>query len=276
MDLHIGFPDRWPEAGSYALDPNGFLANVVAARRFGQAQAWARAGALRDRSRWQEEVYPWVGIGMAAERLTVPNGFPDPYSNSLVMTAAFLMPPRLAKGAPAEANYATYGVTFGHELTHVLEYHVVDAEGRPNDIWEPSDVKAHDAKQSCVIDQADAFVPAPGLRNRGERQSDENIADLGGIRLAHAALAERLGAAMTVRGPDGRTPEQRFFLRYAQSYCAAQTPERLAAGVAGDPHGPAEFRVNGPLANLPAFARAFGCGAGDTMVRPAAKMCRIW
>ena len=276
MDLHIGFPDRWPDAGGYPLDPNGFLANAVAARRFGQQQAWARAGTLRDRSRWQEEVYPWVGIGMASERLTVPNGFPDPYSNSLVMTAALLMPPRFAKDAAVEANYATYGTVFGHELTHVLEYHVVDAEGRSNDIWQPTDVKAHDERQQCVIDQADAFVPAPGLKNRGKRQLDENIADLGGVRLAHAALAARLGPAMTTRGADGRTPEQRFFLRYAQYYCTAQTPERLAAGVAGDGHGPAEFRVNGPLSNLPAFARAFGCRAGDAMVRPTMKMCRIW
>ncbi len=275
-DLHIGFPDRWPATGNFALDDRRFLANVLAARRFEQQQKWERAGKLRDRSQWQEEVYPWVGIGMASARLVIPNGFPDTYSNSLVMTAAFLMPPRFSAQASPEANFATYGAIFGHELTHVLEDHTDDAEGRPNDLWTAADIKAHDQRQQCVIDQADAFTPAPGLKNPGKRQADENIADLGGVRLAHAALASRLGAAMTVRGTDGRTPEQRFFYRYAQQYCTAQTLERLAAGVARDGHGPVEFRVNGPLSNLPAFASAFGCHVGDGMVRPAEKMCRIW
>ena len=276
MDLHIGFPDRWPATGTFPLHEQDFLGNVLAARRFEQRQKWARAGELRNRAQWQEQVFPWVGRGMASARLVIPNGFPDAYSNALVMTAAFLMPPRFAGGAAPEANFATYGAVFAHELTHVLENHGDGADGRPSELWTPADIAAHDRRRQCVVDQADAFVPASGLTNPGERQVDENVADISGLRLATAALAARLGPVMAVRGADGRTPAQRFFYRYAQQYCTAQTPERLAAGVARDGHGPAEFRVNGPLTNLPAFAEAFGCQAGDAMVRPIGKMCRVW
>lgn len=108
LDLHIGFPDRSPATGDFALDHRRFLANVLAARRFEQRQKWARTGTLRDRSRWQEKVYPWVGTGVPSVRLVLP----DSYSNALVMTAAFLMPPRFMAQASPEANSATYGAVF--------------------------------------------------------------------------------------------------------------------------------------------------------------------
>jgi predicted metalloendopeptidase len=108
-DLKIGFPDHWPEVGSYPLADSTFLANVLAARTFEQRRAWSRAGRERSRTNWEMIVSPWVGDGMAAARLVVPNGYPDALSNSLIMTAAYLGPPRFDADAAPELNFATFG-----------------------------------------------------------------------------------------------------------------------------------------------------------------------
>jgi putative endopeptidase len=268
LDLHIGFPDRWPATGRYALT-SSFLENVEAARRFEQQQKWKRTQERRDRASWQEKVYPWVGDGMASARLVLPNGFPDAYSNSLVMTAAMLMPPQFATDAPEEFNYGTFGTVVAHELVHVLELHMFGTDGRPAELWSADDTQRHDARMKCVVSQATAFVPGPGLHNPGDRQADENVADLAGVRLAYEALAA--GPRETTR-----RESQTFFYAYAQRQCLAQTPAELARSIDDDSHGPAEYRVNGPLANLPAFAEAFRCPSDAPMASPEAALCRVW
>ena len=224
-------------------------------------------------------VYPWVGAGMAAARLVVPNGFPDPNSNSLIMTAAFLTPPNFDAAAPIESNYATFGMPFAHEFVHIAEYHQFDAAGHERDIWSPADIAAWEKRRQCVIGEAEADQSAPAAeRTRASDYHDysENVADLGGLRLAYEALAAKLGAKLNQPDARGITPAQRFFYKYAQHWCTAATPEDLQKRAGDDPHALPAYRTNVPLSNLSAFGEAFGCKPGSPMRLPDAKICRMW
>jgi predicted metalloendopeptidase len=221
-------------------------------------------------------VYPNEAEGMAAARLTIPNGFPDLPSNSIILTAAELEPPVFDLAAPREVQYGMFGALVGHEIGHVLDEYQFDADGVMRDIWSPRDVEARTARRACVVAQADRFVVSGAAHVNGARTVEENVADLGGVEFAYAALAGELGDQLSRAGRDGFTPAQRFFIAYAQYYCVAQTPAAAEADLRTDPHAPARFRVDGPLANLPEFAAAFGCRAGARMVRPAADRCVVW
>jgi putative endopeptidase len=278
-DLKIGFPDRWPAVGHFPLDRRHFLRNVLNARMFEARRAWRRVDQPRSRRDWDMIVYPWVGAGMAAARLVVPNGFPDANSNSLIMTAAFLTPPDFDSAAPIESNYATFGAPFAHEFVHIAEYHQFDAAGHERDIWSPADIAAWEKRRQCVIGEAQADQSTPAAkRTRASSYSDysENVADLGGLRLAYEALAAKLGAKLNQPDARGMTPAQRFFYKYAQHWCTAATPEDLQKRAGDDPHALPAYRTNVPLSNLPAFGEAFGCKAGSPMRLPDAKICRMW
>lgn len=275
-DLKIGFPDRWPDVGTYPIRRTGFLANVLEARRFEARRAWHRAVESRSRTDWNMQVSPWVGTGMASARLVVPNGFPDAYTNSLIMTAAFLTPPRFAASAPLEVNYASFGDVFAHEFVHIAETHEFDANGRGRELWSPADIAVVKAAHQCVVDQADAAPRSAGAPANGASTVDENVADLGGLRLAWAALATRLGPRLQQPDAAGMTPAKRFFYKFAQTYCTAATPDVLQKRAEDDPHGLPSYRVNGPLSNLTAFAETFGCRAGAPMRRTPEAICRVW
>jgi endothelin-converting enzyme/putative endopeptidase len=276
-DLKIGFPDQWPAVGSYPLGQSTFLANVLAARSFEQRREWGRAGQERSRTNWEMIVSPWVGDGMAAARLVVPNGYPDALSNSLIMTAAYLAPPRFDADAAPELNFATFGSVFAHEFVHVAETHMFGADGSDRELWSEDDIKAEEKQGQCVVDQANAHEPLPGVKMKGDHQYGENVADTGGLRLAFEALEARLGAERLYRqDASGSSPAQRFFYRFAQNRCAAQTEDYLRKSVEADGHAPPAYRVNSPLSNLPGFGRAFSCKANARMVRPAAQQCRVW
>lgn len=275
-DLKIGYPDKWPATGDFPVRSDAFLANVLASRRFEQSREWQRAGKSRSRLDWEFKVDPWIGEGMAAARLAQPNGFPDAFTNSLLMTAAFLLPPRFDPKAPLEVIYGTYGSVFGHELVHVAQTYEFDAQGRMAALWSSVDVAAAERAGQCLIREADQFAQDQGLKIDALRQSDENMADFGGARLAYLALAERIGPSVNRPDVKGMTPAKRFFYAYAQSWCVAETDENRRNGAANDGHGPTEFRVNGVLSNMPEFASAFGCAAGSPMTRPTGQQCIVW
>ena len=275
-DLKIGFPDHWPEVGKFPLSRSDFLANALAARRYEEKRAWRRANEARSRENWDMLVFPWVGIGMAAARLSVPNAYPDPNTNSMIMTAAFLNLPRFDKDAPLEINYGGFGAVFAHEFVHIAETHEYGSLGQQQELWSAADMASANKRHQCVIDQADASPAPAGSQVSGETNLSENVADLGGLRLAYNALAARLGTSLGRPDATGMTPARRFFYKYAQTYCTAATPATLSQLVADDPHGLPSYRVNGPLSNLPAFGEAFGCKAGTPMRRDSDKVCRMW
>jgi putative endopeptidase len=276
-DLKIGFPDHWPEVGNYPLSESHFFANVLAAWSYEQRRAWARVGTPHERTNWDMIVSPWVGDGMAAARLVIPNGFPDALSNSIIMTAAFLTPPRFDGNAAPELNYATFGSVFAHEFVHAAETASYGADGREQELWSEADNKAEEKQGQCVVQQANAYEALPGVKMKGEHQYGENVADYGGLRLAFEALKSRLGEEKLYRvDASGTSPAQRFFYRFAQYRCTAQTEDFARKSLESDGHAPASFRVNGPLTNLPGFYRAFNCKPKDRMVRPEAEQCRVW
>jgi putative endopeptidase len=275
-DLKMGFPDQWPAVGHFPIRRDDFLENVLSARRYEEQRAWRRANEPRSRKNWDMLVAPWVGTGMAAARLTTPNAFPDPDTNSMIMTAAFLNAPRFDAAASMEANYGIFGAVFAHEFVHIAEEHEYDAIGRQREIWSAADIESANKQHQCVIDQADASPAPAGSHVSGQMNYSENLADLGAVRLAYNALAIKLGARLNQADATGMTPAKRFFYRYAQYYCTAATPETLKQLVADDVHGLPSYRVNGPLSNLPAFGETFGCQAGAPMRRSADKICRVW
>jgi endothelin-converting enzyme/putative endopeptidase len=166
----------------------------------------------------------------------------------------------------------------GHELTHGFddEGRQFDADGNLRDWWSAPVAAEFEKRASCVEHQFDAYVAVDDLHIKGKLTLGENIADLGGVKLAFATLERAEKAAPETPSDGGFTPEEQFFLGFAQSWCANYRPEALRLLVATNPHSPPRFRVNGPVSNLPEFASAFQCKAGSPMVRDARDRCEIW
>jgi predicted metalloendopeptidase len=150
-----------------------------------------------------------------------------------------------------------------------------DAAGNLANWWTDADLKAFKERAKCVIDQFSSFEVEKGLNENGNLVVGESIADLGGLLIAYAAYQKSLEGKPR-RVIDGFTPEQRFFLGYARGWATNIRPEFARMLVNIDPHPLAKFRVNGPLSNLPQFAAAFQCRAGDPMVRAEKDRCQIW
>jgi predicted metalloendopeptidase len=165
----------------------------------------------------------------------------------------------------------------GHEITHGFddEGRQFDVDGNVKDWWSPAVGKAFVEKAECVKKQYDAYVAIEDIKVKGDLTLGENIADLGGLKVAYDALQARL-AKDPQETIDGFTAEQRFYLGWAQVWRRNWTDAALKLQVNTGPHAPGKFRVNGPLSNLPTFKAAFGCQDGDPMVRPQATRVAIW
>jgi endothelin-converting enzyme/putative endopeptidase len=197
----------------------------------------------------------------------------------MVFPAGILQPPFFNKAAPEPVNYGAIGMVVGHELTHGFDDagRRYDAQGNLRDWWTPEAAARFQERAQCLVHQYAAYEPLPGVKLDGALTLGENIADLGGLRLAFAAMqAARAGRPDGDRKLLGYTPEQQFFLGYAQSWCASLRDEAMRLRALTDPHAPPKYRVNGPLSNMPEFAEAFSCDEGDPMARPAAARCAVW
>jgi putative endopeptidase len=172
-------------------------------------------------------------------------------------------------------NYGAIGVVIGHELTHGFDDQGrrYDGEGNLRDWWTAADTKAFETRADCIAQEYGNFSPVPGVTLNGKLTLGENAADNGGIHLAYMALMDSL-ARKVLPKQDGFTPQQQFFLGYAQVWCQNITEEASRVLALTDPHSPGEFRVNGVLENLPEFRQAFSCKLGDRMV--ATEPCRVW
>jgi endothelin-converting enzyme/putative endopeptidase len=215
------------------------------------------------------------------------NAYYDPSLNEMVFPAGILQPPFYNTQALQPINYGAIGMVMGHELTHGFddEGRQFDAKGNLRDWWTPDVGKEFDHRADCVVQQYNGYVAVDDLHLNGKLTLGENIADLGGIKLAYRAWSLARQAAAQKEGLNqvkepatathgGFTDEQLFFLGQAQSWCSKTRPENARVRVTVDPHSPPEFRVNGPLSNIPEFAQAFQCKPGSKMVRREA--CTIW
>jgi len=261
----VGYPDRWRNYDALQIDRRSFFESVLAADAFEVNRDLSKIGKPLDRAEW---LIPPQTV----------NAYYDPSMNEIVFPAGILQPPFFVRAGPDAVNYGAIGMVMGHELTHGFDDQgrQFDALGDLRDWWTPSSSEEFDRRATCVVDQYDGYTAVDDVKLNGRLTLGENIADLGGIKLAHAAYrASREG-----RPPDppvaGFTPDQVFFLAFAQSWCSVRRPEQARTYAAVDPHSPPHWRVNGPLSNLPAFAEAFSCPVGSPMVRTGPKHCQLW
>ncbi|MBC7931442.1 MAG: M13 family metallopeptidase [Rubrivivax sp.] len=261
----IGYPDKWIDYSRLTISRDSYAANVIHASEFAQARDLAKIGKPVDRTEW----------GMTPP--TVNAGY-NPLNNDISFPAGILQPPFFNPDADDAINYGSIGAVIGHEITHGFddEGAKFDLAGNLKDWWTPADLKSFQARSECVVKQFDAFEVEPGLKMQGKLVSGESIADLGGLTVAYEALQKSMEGKPRPASIDGLTPEQRFFLGWAQVWASKFTPEIARLITQSDPHPLSRFRVNGPLSNMPEFASAFQCKVGDAMVRPKEERCQVW
>jgi putative endopeptidase len=262
--VKMGYPDRWRDFGGLAIDRGPYVDNVMRALRFNFAYDIAKLGRPVDRDEWL----------MSAPTV---NAYYYPPRNEVVFPAGILQPPFFFAEGDAAANYGAIGMVIGHEMTHGFDDQgsQFDAMGNLRNWWQPSDREAYDSRTDLVVRQYEEYEPLSGLHINGKLCLGENIADLGGLKIAYAAFERYLATHGEPAPIDGFTARQRFFLGYAQAWRNLIRDEMLRVRLTVDPHSPARYRVLGPLANLPEFFAAFECGGG-TMARPPELRPTIW
>jgi putative endopeptidase len=261
----IGYPDKWIDYSRLDVKRDSYAANLIRASEFGQWRDLNKIGKPVDTTEW----------GMTPPTVNAYNNW---LRNEIVFPAGILQPPFFNPEADDAINYGAIGAVIGHEITHGFDDQGAkfDLSGNLKDWWTPADLENFKARSNCIVKQFDAFEVEPGLYMQGKLVSGESIADFGGLTVAYAAYQKSLEGKPRPASIDGFTPEQRFFLGWAQVWAAKDTPEAARLQAQSDPHPLSRFRVNGPLSNMPEFASAFQCKAGDPMVRPEKDRCQIW
>jgi predicted metalloendopeptidase len=203
------------------------------------------------------------------------NAYYNPTFNEIVFPAGILQPPFYDPNADEAVNYGGMGAVIGHEISHGFDDQGAkfDGQGNLRNWWTPADEKNFNERGDCVVKQFDGYEVEPGLHQNGKLVLGESIGDLGGLAIAYAAY-EKTIEGKRPKDVDGFTPEQRFFLGWAQVWGATLRPEFARLQTNTNEHPLPRFRANGPLSNMEAFAKAFGCKKGEAMVRE--NSCKIW
>jgi putative endopeptidase len=259
----IGYPDKWRDYSSYKVDRGPYVENVLRGDLFESLRDLKKIGKPVDRTEW----------GMTPPTV---NAYYNPAKNEIVFPAGILQPPFFDPKADDAVNYGGIGAVIGHEMTHGFddEGRKFDAHGNLKNWWTPQDVKNFQARAACVEKQFDGYVVTDDLHENGKLVLGESIADLGGLTIAFKAYEQSLEGKPQPPKIDGFTAQQRFFLAYAHLWAQNSRPEFERLMVNLNPHPLGRFRAIGPLSNMPAFAKAFDCKAGDPMVR--SDRCQIW
>jgi predicted metalloendopeptidase len=205
------------------------------------------------------------------------NAYYNPLQNEIVFPAAIMQPPMFDGAADDAVNYGAMGGVIGHEFMHGFDDQGsrFDAQGNMKSWWTAEDRQRFEERTQKLVAQYGGYVAVDDLKVNGQLTLGENIGDLAGLTMAYHGLQQALDGKPRAT-IDGFTPEQRFFLSWAQGWRRNYRPEALKLQVNTDPHSPSKFRVHGPIANMPEFAAAFGCKEGDPMVLPADQRAVIW
>ena len=259
----IGYPDKWRDYSALDIDRGALATNSMKATRFEWLRDLAKIGKPVDRTEWQ---------------MTPPtvNAYYNPLLNEIVFPAGILQPPFFDPNADDAVNYGGIGAVIGHEMTHGFDDQgrKFDAQGNLKDWWTPQDQKNYETRSECVEKQFGGYVYEGDQHLNGKLVLGESTADLGGLTIAYRAYQQSLEGRPKPAPIDGLTDDQRFFLSWARVWASNERPEFARLIVNTNPHPLDRFRVIGPMSNMPAFARAFSCKAGDPMVR--AQICQIW
>lgn len=259
----IGYPDKIRGYEGLRIERDSYVENVQRSTEFQVKRNLEDIGKPVDPDRWF---------------MTPPtvNAYYNPLVNEIVFPAGILQPPFFNFDADDAVNYGAIGAVIGHEITHGFDDQGsrFDAEGNLKMWWTDDDRTKFDDRAACVVNQFSGYEVQPKLFMDGKLTLGENIADLGGLTVAYDAFVNSMEKNGRPENIDGFTPEQRFFLGWAQVWAVKATQEFERLQVSTDPHAIARWRVNGPVSNMPQFAKAFGCGNGTEMVRR--DYCQIW
>lgn len=265
--VKIGYPDKWRDYSTLKIDRGPYVLNNARAATFESERELRKIGKPVDRSEW----------GMTPPTV---NAYYNPNMNEIVFPAGILQPPFFDANADDAVNYGGIGAVIGHEMTHGFDDQgrQYDAVGNLRDWWSKESSDAYNERAKKIISQYAAYEPLPGIHLNGELTQGENIADIGGVRLAYMALQKALAKHPEEANKkiDGFTPQQRFFLAFAQIWRGNMRDEEQKLRVNTDPHSPGRFRTIGPLSNFEEFAQAFDIPAGSPMIRPPEERVNIW
>ena len=263
--LKIGYPEKWRSYANYHVTREAYAVDVMRGNAFETAWDLGKVGKPVDRTEWE---------------MTPPevNAYYDPTMNEIVFPAGILQPPFFNPNADDAVNYGGIGAVIGHEMTHGFddEGAKFDAKGNLRNWWTQQDYKNFEARGECIVKEFGGFQIEPGLNENGKLVEGESIADLGGLTIAYRAFQKTLDGKSAPKPIDGFTADQRFFLGYGQIWASNIRIEQARVFASTDPHPLPNFRVNGAVSNMPAFAKAFNCAAGSAMAKPGAVRCQIW
>ncbi len=264
FNAKIGYPDEWRDYTALEIGRTSYADNVRAAAAFEMRRDLNKIGKPIDRNEW----------AMAPQAV---NAYYSPVMNEIVFPAGILQPPYFDFEIDDAVNYGGMGAVIGHEFMHGFDDQGsrFDADGNMLNWWTEQDTENFKAATQILVDQYSNFVAVDDLHVNGELTLGENIGDFSGLTMSFYGLQKAL-AENPVDKIDGFTPEQRFFLAWAQAWRRNYRPEALKLQVNTDPHSPGKFRVIGPLSNMPEFYRAFDCQEGDAMFRPTEERVVIW
>ncbi|HXJ11689.1 MAG TPA: M13 family metallopeptidase [Candidatus Limnocylindrales bacterium] len=262
FNVKIGYPDKWRDYSKLKIDRGAYLANVQRSQEFEEKRDLEKIGKPVDRSEW----------GMTPPTV---NAYYSAQFNEIVFPAGIMQPPFYDPNADDAVNYGGMGAVIGHEISHGFDDRgsQFDGQGNLRNWWTTDDRKNFDERGQCIVDQFNSYEVEPGLHQNGKLVLGESIGDLGGLSIAYAAYEKSIEGKRP-KDIDGFTPEQRFFLGWAQVWGSNQRIEAARLQTNTDPHPLGRFRGNGPISNLEVFAKAFGCKKSDAMVRE--KSCKIW
>jgi len=260
----IGYPDKWRDYSSLKIMPDDLAGNILRGGEFEQHRDINKIGKPVDHGEW--DISP-----------ATVDAYYNPQMNDINFPAGVLQPPLYDPKMDDAPNYGDTGGTIGHELTHGFddEGSQFDSKGNLKNWWTKDDREKFDARTKCVADQYSQYVMVDDIHINGELTLGENVADLGGEILAFMAWKDAT-KDKTLHPIDDLTPEQRFFIGFAQWDCANMRDEDLRVRAVTDPHSTAQYRINGVVVNMPEFSRAFSCKAGQPMVKPSDKVCKVW
>ena len=260
----IGYPDKWRDYSKLEIKRGDALGNFIRGAEFEAHRQITKIGKPVDHGEF----------GMTPPTV---NAYYSSQLNDINFPAGILQPPFYDNKMDDAVNYGDAGGVIGHELTHGFddEGRKFDAKGNLDDWWTPQDGKEFEERSACLVREYDGFIAVDDVHVQGKLTLGENVADLGGIKLAFIAFLQHEHDAHQQQQPiDGFTPEQRFFISHGQGWCRNASPESLRLQAQTDPHSPAKYRVNGVVQNLPEFQKAFSCKTGAPMAPE--KRCEVW
>ena len=262
--VKIGYPDAWRDYSTLTIDRSSLVGNVMRATAFEYKRNIAKLGKPVDRKEW----------GMTPPTV---NAYYNPRMNEIVFPAGILQPPFFDAGADDAVNYGGIGAVIGHEMTHGFDDQgrKSDADGNLKDWWTAEDAEKYKARSAVIEKQYGEYTVLDTVHVNGKLTLGENTADNGGLSIAYGALQKALTGKPRNK-IDGFTPEQRFFLSFAQIWRNNIRPEALRLRINTDPHSPGQYRCVGTLSNMTEFVQAFGLKDGDPMVRAASERAKIW